>query len=76
MTLAGLRQGMRAAVPLMIGLTPFGLVVGIVSQSKGLSLAETLLMSGVVYAGTAQLLAMELWPTRRRCWPPASPPSP
>ncbi|RKK00773.1 azaleucine resistance protein AzlC [Pseudoroseomonas wenyumeiae] len=61
MTLAGLRLGMRAAVPLMIGLTPFGLVVGIVSQSKGLSLAETLLMSGVVYAGTAQLLAMELW---------------
>ncbi len=45
----------------MIGLAPFGLVVGVVSQGKGLSLAETLLMSGIVYAGSSQLLALELW---------------
>lgn len=45
----------------MIGLAPFGLVVGVVSQGKGLSLVETLLMSGLVYAGSSQLLALELW---------------
>jgi 4-azaleucine resistance transporter AzlC len=52
---------MRAALPLMIGLAPFGAVVGVVSQGKGLSLAETTLMSAVVFAGSSQLLALELW---------------
>jgi 4-azaleucine resistance transporter AzlC len=61
MTAAALRRGARAAIPLIIGLAPFGLVVGVVSQGKGLSFVETLLMSGVVYAGTAQLVALELW---------------
>lgn len=60
-SMAGFRRGMRAALPLLIGLAPFGLVVGVVSQGRGLGLGETLLMSAVVYAGTAQLLAMELW---------------
>src|SRR5690606_31880002 len=60
-TAAGFRRGMRAAAPLMIGLAPFGLVVGVMSQAKGLSLFETLLMSAIVYAGSSQLLALELW---------------
>lgn len=60
-TRAGVRHGARAAVPLYIGLLPFGLVVGVISAGKGLSLAETLLMSVIVYAGAAQLLALELW---------------
>jgi 4-azaleucine resistance transporter AzlC len=58
---AGLRRGMRASMPLLLGLAPFGLVVGVVSQGKGLSLLETLLMSAFVYAGSSQLLALELW---------------
>jgi 4-azaleucine resistance transporter AzlC len=60
-TAAGLRRGIRASMPLIIGLAPFGAVVGVVSQGKGLSLAETLLMCAAVYAGSAQLLALELW---------------
>ncbi|MBO1075098.1 AzlC family ABC transporter permease [Roseomonas marmotae] len=58
---AGMRRGIRAAAPLMIGLAPFGAVVGVMSQGKGLSLLEALLMSGLVYAGASQLLALELW---------------
>lgn len=57
----GVWRGARGALPLWIGLLPFGLVVGVISAGKGLSLAETLLMSMVVYAGAAQLLALELW---------------
>jgi len=60
-TRVGLRRGNRAAIPLLIGLMPFALVVGVVSQGKGLSLLETLLMSALVYAGSSQLLALELW---------------
>ncbi|MBR0648400.1 azaleucine resistance protein AzlC [Roseomonas terrae] len=57
----GVLRGARQAIPLVIGTFPFGLVVGVISAAKGLSLLETLLMSGVVFAGSSQLLALELW---------------
>jgi 4-azaleucine resistance transporter AzlC len=57
----GVLRGARQAIPLVIGTFPFGLVVGVISASKGLSLLETLLMSGLVFAGSSQLLALELW---------------
>ncbi len=60
-TRQGVRRGARLAVPLIIGTFPFGLVVGILSDAKGLSMFETLLMSGLVFAGSSQLLALELW---------------
>ncbi|TCZ57866.1 azaleucine resistance protein AzlC [Roseicella aquatilis] len=54
-------RGLRAALAITLGLSPFGLVVGMTSDGVGLSLAETLLMSGLVFAGTAQLVALQLW---------------
>lgn len=60
-TRAGLRRGARLSVGLSIGLAPFGLVVGVVAGERGLSLAEAVLMSALVYAGASQLLALELW---------------
>ncbi|MFT8244758.1 AzlC family ABC transporter permease [Roseomonas sp. BN140053] len=60
-TRAGLRRGVKVALPLLIGLLPFALVVGVVSGGKGLTLAETVLMSALVFAGASQLLALELW---------------
>lgn len=53
--------GARASLPVMPGLTPFGLICGIVSQGQGLSLAEAMLMSAAVYAGSAQLLVLGQW---------------
>ena len=60
-TRAGFRRGARAALGLTLGLAPFGLVVGMAADARGLSLLETLLMSGLVFAGTSQLVALELW---------------
>lgn len=60
-TRAGVLRGARQAAPLVIGTFPFGLVVGVISDAKGLSLLETLLMSALVFAGSSQLLALELW---------------
>ncbi len=60
-TRAGILRGARQAIPLVIGTFPFGLVVGVISDAKGLSMLETLLMSGLVFAGSSQLLALELW---------------
>ncbi|MFC7475685.1 AzlC family ABC transporter permease [Dankookia sp. GCM10030260] len=60
-TRQGVRRGLRAALAITLGLSPFGLVVGMTSDGVGLSLAETLLMSGLVFAGTSQLVALQLW---------------
>ena len=60
-TRAGMLRGCRATLAITLGLMPFGLVIGVVSASKGLSLAEALLMSGLTFAGTAQLVALEVW---------------
>lgn len=60
-TRQGLLRGARAAAPLVVGTFPFGLVVGVISDAKGLSLLETLLMCALVFAGSSQLLALELW---------------
>lgn len=60
-TRAGVRRGARAALGLTLGLAPFGLVVGMAADARGLSLAETVLMAALVFAGTAQLVALELW---------------
>jgi len=57
----GVLRGARITLPLWIGMLPFGIVIGVLADAKGLSLAETVLMSAIVYAGAAQLVALELW---------------
>ena len=58
---AAIVQGARDCLPLQAAVIPFGLVCGIASQGQGLSLAEATLMSAIVYAGSAQLLALSHW---------------
>ncbi len=60
-TRAGVLKGARRAAPLLIGMLPFGVVIGVLSAAKGLSFAETVLMSAIVYAGAAQLVTLQLW---------------
>ncbi len=60
-TRAGVVRGLKAALAITLGLSPFGLVVGMTADGVGLSLLETLLMSGLVFAGTSQLVALQLW---------------
>jgi len=58
---AAVLAGARRSLPLQVAVVPFGLVCGVAAQGQGLSLAEATLMSGVVYAGSAQLLALSHW---------------
>src|SRR5262245_42421307 len=60
-TSAGLARGARVSIPLLIGLVPFGLVVGVTAQAPGLSLLEAMLMSGFVFAGSSQLVSLGAW---------------
>ena len=61
-TLEGFRQGALEILPLMPGLFAFGLAFGTVAARKGFSLVDALAMSATVYAGVAQLVALETWP--------------
>jgi 4-azaleucine resistance transporter AzlC len=58
---AAVRLGARRSVPILLGLIPFGLVIGVMAQGQGLSLAEAGLMSALCFAGSAQLLALGHW---------------
>jgi predicted branched-subunit amino acid permease len=61
LTLAGAALGLRRVSVLMPGVVVFAVAFGAAASAKGLSLFETVLMSAAVYAGVAQLVAMELW---------------
>lgn len=54
-------RGMRVFVPLAISIAAYGLVWGVLAGQAGLSLGEVALMSGLVYAGASQFVALQLW---------------
>ncbi|OYZ97347.1 MAG: branched-chain amino acid ABC transporter permease [Rhizobiales bacterium 17-65-6] len=68
-TLAGVRMGVDAMWPLMPGIAVFGAAFGAAAAQKGFSAAETALSSGLVFAGLAQMVALEGW---THSWTPAS----
>lgn len=57
---AGLRRGVRDVSPIIIGIAPFGLVVGAAGVEAGLSAAQTMGLSVFVFAGASQLAVIEL----------------
>jgi len=54
------RAGVRAALPSLLGLIPFGLVAGIAAVNAGLSPLQAVGLSAVVFAGASQLAAIDL----------------
>jgi predicted branched-subunit amino acid permease len=57
---AAAREGVRASLPLLVGVVPFGLVVGVAAVDAGLSPVAAFGMSVVVFAGASQLAVIEL----------------
>ena len=62
-TWAGVRAGIRRSLPLAVSVFAYGLVFGVLARQAGLGLLESLLMSGLVYAGSSQFVALGLWQT-------------
>lgn len=52
--------GVRAMVPILLGVVPFGLVTGVAAIDAGISPVQTVAMSVIVFAGASQLAAIEL----------------
>jgi branched chain amino acid efflux pump len=62
-TWRGALAGTRACLPIALGAGVYGIVFGILARQTGLSLAEAMLMSTIVFAGASQLVALGLWVT-------------
>lgn len=56
-----LSSGIVAILPAAIAVVPFALILGANGAQKGLSVIEVVLMSGLVFAGSSQFLAIDLW---------------
>jgi 4-azaleucine resistance transporter AzlC len=52
---------LRAVVPALASMVPFALLIGFLAREAGLSTLEAFLMSAMVFAGSAQLIALDLW---------------
>ncbi len=53
-------EGVRAEVPLLIGVFPFGMIYGALALNAGLSNSAAQLMSSIVFAGSSQFVTTQL----------------
>lgn len=60
-TRAGLAEGMRLTLPVLPGMSLFGMAYGAAAAQTSMSLLEALLSSWIVFAGAAQMVGLELW---------------
>jgi predicted branched-subunit amino acid permease len=60
-SLPGLFEGARLSAPLLPGTVVFSAAFGTLAAQKGLTLFDKVLMNAVVFAGAAQLVALEIW---------------
>lgn len=52
--------GVRAEIPLLIGVFPFGMIYGALALNAGLSKPASQMMSSMVFAGSAQFITTQL----------------
>jgi len=48
-------------VPVAISIAAYGVVWGVLARQAGLSIGEVVLMSGIVFAGASQFVALDMW---------------
>ncbi len=53
-------NGVRAELPLLIGVFPFGMIYGALALNAGLSASASQLMSSIVFAGSSQFITTQL----------------
>ncbi len=52
--------GVRAELPILIGVIPFGMIYGVLALESGLTRAQSQAMSAIVFAGSSQIVATQL----------------
>jgi 4-azaleucine resistance transporter AzlC len=65
---AEFRRGLRASVPIVTAVMPFGLLFGALAVSNGMDLFQAVLMSATLYAGASQMVGIDLFGTDVAPW--------
>src|SRR5512136_1865368 len=65
---SALREGALASAPLLVGIVPWGVVAGVAMVSAGLTQAQAVAMSILVFAGSAQLAVLPLLIAKAPLW--------
>lgn len=52
--------GLRAVMPILVGVVPFGVIYGVVALQSGIPALAAMAMSAIVFAGSAQFLLAQL----------------
>lgn len=55
-----LLKGIKAELPITLGVLPFGIIYGVIAVAAGLSPMQAQAMSAIVFAGSAQFIGAEL----------------
>lgn len=64
-----LADGIRAALPIVMGYVPIGIAYGVVARQAQLSTAEVVAMSLIVFAGSSQFIAAGMIGAGVGAWP-------
>ncbi len=56
-----LLRGVRAELPILLGVAPFGMIYGVLAASAGLPTLDAQAMSAVVFAGSSQFMLVQLF---------------
>jgi predicted branched-subunit amino acid permease len=54
-------DGVRAELPLQIGVVPFGMIFGVLAMAAGIPFGGSLAMSSIIFAGSAQFITTQLY---------------
>lgn len=54
------RKGLATGFPIMLGYLPIAITYGVLARQTGLSFLELVMMSGLVYAGASQFMAVNM----------------
>lgn len=61
LTLESARLGAMRTLPVAVSVFAYGMVYGLLTRGADMSLLESVLNSGLVFAGSAQFVALDLW---------------
>lgn len=60
-TTESVRQGALLTLPVALSVFVYGLVYGLLTRQAGLTLAESALSSGLIFAGSSQFVVLDMW---------------
>jgi predicted branched-subunit amino acid permease len=61
-------EGVRAGMPVVVAIVPFGILFGALAVDNGFSVFEAMLMSATVYGGASQMVGIELFGQKIAPW--------